>query len=59
MLTLLMFIFGFSKNLSSKFIVNTINRNLKSIAFASSFSIVSSSFIWRLLIFTFLEKSIA
>lgn len=60
MLTLLMFIFDFQKiNLSSKFIVNTINRNLKSIAFASSFSIVSSSFIWRLLIFTFLEKSIA
>ena len=59
-LTLLMFIFDFQKiNLSSKFIVNTINRNLKSIAFASSFSIVSSSFIWRLLIFTFLEKSIA
>ena len=38
---------------------STIKINLNSVAFVSSMSIISSSFIWRLLIFAFFEKSIA
>ncbi len=40
-------------------IISTIKKNITTIAFASSLSIISSSFIWRLLIFTFFERSIA
>ena len=42
-----------------KNIFSTIKINLNSVAFVSSMSIISSSFIWRLLIFAFFEKSIA
>ena len=42
-----------------KNIFSAIKINLNSIAFVSSMSIISSSFIWRLLIFAFFEKSIA
>ena len=48
----------FSKN-NFKNILSTIKINLNSVAFVSSMSIISSSFIWRLLIFAFFEKSIA
>ncbi len=47
------------KNLFQVNILKIIKLNLTTIAFASSFSIISSSFIWRLLIFSFLEKSVA
>ncbi len=57
---LTLFIIGdliFPKNFIN--IISTIKTNITTIAFASSLSIISSSFIWRLLIFTFFERSIA
>ena len=53
-----------SKNLliskkALRHISSVFKRNLNTIAFASSLSIISSSFIWRLLIFTLFEKNIA
>ena len=44
------------KNIAFQSIINT---NIKTIAFISSFSIIVSSFIWRLAIFYIFDKSIA
>ena len=61
----IIFLFLFSiKNLfvsikTLKNIIRIFQRNLNTIAFASSLSIISSSFIWRLLIYTLFEKNIA
>jgi glycosyltransferase involved in cell wall biosynthesis len=40
-------------------ILNIINKNIGSIAFFSSLSIISSSFIWRVIIYILFEKNIA
>ena len=44
---------------STKYTLNLIISNIKSVAFFSSFSIIFSSFVWRYLIFIFYPKEIA
>tara|TARA_Y100000591_G_C21755311_1_gene657054 strand:- start:26 stop:1159 length:1134 start_codon:yes stop_codon:yes gene_type:complete len=44
---------------SIKYSLNLIKKNIQSVAFFSSFSIIFSSFVWRYLIFIFYPKEIA
>ena len=43
----------------NKYFLESLRYNLQSVAFVSSFSIISSSFIWRIIIYNLFEKSIA